>query len=51
MTDLDGLRVKLPNTQRITNKKDPLPILPGKFLGYQHTNGEKHIVDDENPVW
>ncbi|KAG8733813.1 hypothetical protein FRC11_001975 [Ceratobasidium sp. 423] len=28
---------------RVTNKKDVIPILPGRFLGFRHTNGEKHI--------
>jgi len=29
----------------INNKEDPVPILPGKFLGYVHPSGEKHIMD------
>ncbi|KAI8974839.1 lipase [Trametes punicea] len=29
----------------INNKEDPIPILPGRFLGYHHTSGEIHIVD------
>ncbi|KIM44391.1 hypothetical protein M413DRAFT_352271 [Hebeloma cylindrosporum] len=28
---------------RINNKKDPVPILPGRFLGFAHTEGEIHI--------
>ncbi|KAG8731102.1 hypothetical protein FRC11_005140 [Ceratobasidium sp. 423] len=35
---------KIPDLSRITNMKDPIPILPGRFLGYAHPNGEKHIV-------
>jgi len=31
---------------RITNRKDPIPILPGQFLGYKHPSGEDHIDDD-----
>lgn len=27
----------------INNKQDPVPILPGRFLGYQHPSGEIHI--------
>ncbi|KAI0749978.1 lipase [Daedaleopsis nitida] len=27
----------------INNKKDIVPILPGRFLGYRHTSGEVHI--------
>jgi len=30
---------------RITNKKDPVPILPGRFLGFTHASGEVHIDD------
>ncbi|KAG7094312.1 hypothetical protein E1B28_007914 [Marasmius oreades] len=30
----------------ITNKKDIVPILPGRFLGYAHPNGELHIKED-----
>ncbi|KAH7326901.1 alpha/beta-hydrolase [Rhizoctonia solani] len=28
---------------RVTNKKDVIPILPGRFLGFRHSSGEKHI--------
>ncbi|KLO05760.1 lipase [Schizopora paradoxa] len=34
---------------RITNKKDPVPINPGKFLGYHHPSGEVHI--EETNAW
>ncbi|RXW19936.1 hypothetical protein EST38_g5907 [Candolleomyces aberdarensis] len=30
---------------RINNKRDPVPILPGRFLNFGHTEGEIHIVD------
>ncbi|KAJ2913344.1 hypothetical protein MD484_g7068, partial [Candolleomyces efflorescens] len=30
---------------RINNKDDPVPILPGRFLNYAHTEGEIHIVN------
>jgi len=29
----------------INNKEDPVPIMPGRFLGYAHPSGEVHIVD------
>ncbi|THV02157.1 lipase class 3 family protein [Dendrothele bispora CBS 962.96] len=29
----------------INNKEDVVPILPGKFLGFAHPNGEVHIQD------
>jgi hypothetical protein len=35
---------------RITNRKDPVPILPGRFLGFHHPSGEKHI-DDPTAIW
>ncbi|KAH8806872.1 alpha/beta-hydrolase [Flagelloscypha sp. PMI_526] len=31
---------------RITNKDDPVPILPGRFLGFHHVSGELHIKAD-----
>lgn len=34
---------------RITNLKDPVPILPGQFLGFKHPSGEDHI--DTGEVW
>ncbi|EJF64333.1 lipase [Dichomitus squalens] len=29
----------------INNKEDPIPILPGRFLGFHHPSGEIHIQD------
>ncbi|EDR15374.1 uncharacterized protein LACBIDRAFT_301626 [Laccaria bicolor S238N-H82] len=29
----------------INNKKDPVPIVPGRFLGYHHPSGEVHITE------
>ncbi|CAE6464723.1 unnamed protein product [Rhizoctonia solani] len=29
----------LSDVSRVTNKHDPLPTLPGRFLGYSHTSG------------
>jgi len=29
----------------INNKKDPIPIVPGRFLGFHHPSGEVHITD------
>jgi hypothetical protein len=28
---------------RVNNKKDIVPIVPGRFLGFAHTEGEVHI--------
>ncbi|KIL69048.1 hypothetical protein M378DRAFT_118906 [Amanita muscaria Koide BX008] len=33
----------------INNKKDPVPIMPGRFLGYHHPSGEVHIT--ETSTW
>ncbi|KAK7038707.1 hypothetical protein VNI00_010591 [Paramarasmius palmivorus] len=33
----------------INNKQDIVPILPGRFLGFAHPNGEVHITDSN--VW
>ncbi|KAJ7065347.1 alpha/beta-hydrolase [Mycena amicta] len=30
----------------MTNQNDPVPTVPPLFLGFQHPNGEIHIVDD-----
>ncbi|KAG2129110.1 Alpha/Beta hydrolase protein [Suillus clintonianus] len=30
--------------QRINNKKDIVPIVPGRFMGFSHVQGEVHIV-------
>lgn len=30
---------------RINNMEDPVPILPGRFLGFHHPSGELHIQD------
>jgi hypothetical protein len=30
---------------RITNKKDIIPIVPGRFLGFSHPSGENHIQE------
>jgi len=34
------------NLTHINNMKDPVPILPGKFLGFHHPSGENHINAD-----
>ncbi len=32
--------------KHINNKKDPIPIVPGMWLGYHHVSGEVHIQND-----
>ncbi|KAF8893730.1 lipase class 3 family protein [Gymnopilus junonius] len=34
----------------INNKEDPIPIVPGRFLGYHHPSGEVHIMDNNQWV-
>lgn len=36
---------------RINNKKDPIAIVPGRFLGFAHPAGEVHIQDDSGNSW
>lgn len=31
---------------RMNNKYDPVPILPGRFLGFVHPGGEVHVVPE-----
>lgn len=31
---------------RITNLKDPVPIIPGRSLGFAHPSNEAHITED-----
>ncbi|KAI0259394.1 Alpha/Beta hydrolase protein [Gloeopeniophorella convolvens] len=37
------------NLTHINNKEDPIPIVPGRFLGYVHPSGQIHIQD--SGVW
>ncbi|KAK1216982.1 hypothetical protein PQX77_020386 [Marasmius sp. AFHP31] len=34
----------------VTNKKDPIPVVPGRRLGYHHCHGEIHIKKDDKWV-
>ncbi|GJE98300.1 lipase [Phanerochaete sordida] len=36
--------------ERINNESDPIPIVPGRFLGFQHVHGEIHIVSPGDAV-
>ncbi|KAF8329762.1 lipase [Cantharellus anzutake] len=40
----DYVDAHVTNLARITNKKDPIPTLPYRSMGYHHSSGEKHIV-------
>lgn len=41
---------KVPNFMRINNELDIIPIVPGRFLGFQHPHGEVHIISPNNAV-
>ncbi|KAI0336577.1 alpha/beta-hydrolase [Cubamyces sp. BRFM 1775] len=41
---------KVPDFKRVNNEKDPIPIVPGRFLGFQHPHGEVHIVQPGEAV-
>ena len=45
-----GTRAKVPDFVRINNEADLVPIVPGRFLGFQHPHGEIHIVSPGNAV-
>jgi predicted lipase len=46
----DLVDAQLPgNVTRISNKKDPVPILPSDFCGFRHPSGEIHI--EESGDW
>ncbi|KDQ19409.1 hypothetical protein BOTBODRAFT_102576 [Botryobasidium botryosum FD-172 SS1] len=32
---------------RVTHNKDPVPTVPGRALGHAHSNGEKHILAND----
>lgn len=42
----DYVDAHVTNLSHINNKKDPVPILPGEFLGFHHPSGEIHIQSD-----
>ncbi|KAG2037862.1 Alpha/Beta hydrolase protein [Suillus americanus] len=40
----------VPDFQRINNKKDIVPIVPGRGMGFSHVHGEVHIVSEGDAV-
>lgn len=40
----------LPELWHVNNRIDPVPIVPGRHLGYTHPAGEVHIKEDEQWV-
>lgn len=41
----DYVDAKVTDLTHINNLKDPVPILPGRGLGFHHPSGEVHIQD------
>ncbi|EMD39926.1 hypothetical protein CERSUDRAFT_112169 [Gelatoporia subvermispora B] len=41
---------QVPDFTRVNNEKDPIPIVPGRFLGFEHPHGEVHIVAPNDAV-
>ncbi|KJA29030.1 hypothetical protein HYPSUDRAFT_33536 [Hypholoma sublateritium FD-334 SS-4] len=41
---------RVPNFRRVDNELDIIPIVPGRFLGFQHPHGEVHILSPGNAV-
>lgn len=42
--------VRIPDNERITNKKDPVPIIPLRSMGFLQVRGEVHIVHPDYAV-
>ncbi|KAF8073615.1 Alpha/Beta hydrolase protein [Lyophyllum atratum] len=41
---------KIPDLRRVNNDKDLVPIIPGRFLGFVHPQGEIHLLSKGNAV-
>jgi len=41
---------KVPEFKRVNNDKDLVPIIPGRFLGFKHPQGEIHILSKDEVV-
>ncbi|PFH47693.1 hypothetical protein AMATHDRAFT_197673 [Amanita thiersii Skay4041] len=41
---------KVPDFSRVNNEKDVIPIVPGRFLGFSHPEGEIHITSPGHAV-
>ncbi|KIL66292.1 hypothetical protein M378DRAFT_124358 [Amanita muscaria Koide BX008] len=40
----------VPDFTRVNNKRDPIPIVPGRFLGFAHPSGEIHILPSGSAI-
>ncbi|KAI0751667.1 alpha/beta-hydrolase [Daedaleopsis nitida] len=41
---------KVADFKRVDNMDDPIPIVPGRFLGFEHPHGEVHLLEDGTGV-
>lgn len=41
----DYVDANVGDVSHVNNEEDPVPILPGMFLGFHHPSGEVHIQD------
>ena len=41
---------KVPDFVRVNNEADLVPIVPGRFLGFEHPKGEIHLLSPGNAV-
>ncbi|RDB17931.1 Lipase [Hypsizygus marmoreus] len=41
---------KIPDFRRVNNDKDLVPIIPGRFLGFVHPQGEIHLLSEGQAV-
>ncbi|KAI0765188.1 alpha/beta-hydrolase [Fomes fomentarius] len=41
---------KVPDFKRVNHERDPVPIVPGRFLGFQHPQGEIHLFNNGEGV-
>ncbi|GLB38530.1 putative alpha beta-hydrolase [Lyophyllum shimeji] len=41
---------KIPDFRRVNNEKDLVPIIPGRFLGFVHPQGEIHLLSKGRAV-
>ena len=49
--ELAHWRIQVSDFVRIDNELDPIPIVPGRSLGFEHPHGEIHIVSDSTEDW
>ena len=46
----DRITTQVSDFQHINNEIDPIPIVPGRGLGFAHPHGEVHILGNNDAV-